>query len=145
MGPVEEGLLIGIGSGVSVSLIVGLMGWVRHRFRRRQQIVFIRRLILEGYKGVSRNYGPFPPDIQISDESLQKQAQNAAFEAMYSRIQDALQGRAKDMTYDQIEGVRNAFFDYEWLKRLNRPVNEEWAGKVFDQLWDLPFLKPPPR
>ena len=82
--------------GVVVSGIVGFLGWLRHRLRRRNQIGYFRKLIVEGYKKFHLDYSSLPRPTD---------ARRAVFEETYREVQAALQGRSDDMTFDQGDGA----------------------------------------
>ena len=111
--------------GVVVSGIVGFLGWLRHRLRRRNQIGYFRKLIVEGYKKFHLDYSSLPRPTD---------ARRAVFEETYREVQAALQGRSDDMTFDQIHDIKRAFFLYEWATLKHGGQIDQVGNQVFDEL-----------
>ena len=130
VGQIVEGLVIGVG----VSISVGFAGWLRHRLRRRKQIGYFRKLIVEGHEKFHRDYSSMP---------VPEDARRAVFDETYREVQAALQGRSDDMTFDQIHGIKRAFFLYEWAVLEHGGRIDQAGNQVFDELSKQQFLKLP--
>lgn len=133
MDSIVEGLVIGIGSGVTLSAIAGFLGWVRHRSRRRDQVGYFRKLIVEGHARFHQDYSA------LSNPAAGK---TAYFDETYREIQAALSSRSSNMTFDQTHGIKRSFFLYEWFFLQQQKGNIDQLGThTFSELRKLRFLK----
>ena len=120
-------VLKGAAGGVAASVILGIMGYLLHRGRRRNQTTYIRRLIVDGRRDTYR-------------KTDRPQVSTAYFQGMCDEVKHALERRSSHMSYDQLRELRNVFFRVPSL-----PQTEDLVSVTFGLLEDerFGFLKLP--
>lgn len=145
---VAEGLIIGVGSGLTTTLIVG--SWRLHaRSRdRRKQMGFIRNLVASKFEQILSATDLPPPEPGEPPPS----ADNVRFgfiRELQSRLQVALSSRATELTYEEVAPL------HEFLAALDRvfadipQLRERFilplpmARNFYDDLQSVSWLKLP--
>ena len=138
--PYIEGVIIGASSGVTAAGLVGIFGWVRHEYRRGKQIEFLRKLLCEGHNQIFTQWEQIQQEV-IAQRETDFQART--MKKLYENVESALQRRCRDMSYDQIKCIHNAFSIYRRATSVNtgRPPISAVHHRTFDALKKISFLR----
>ena len=141
---VLEGIISGVASGLIVGLILAVFFWLTSHFQerreRRDQIQFLSTVIDNFSEQILNNKIRSPNGLNALPESSRDSYKKELFLEMYRQIDSTLQGRASQLTYDEIQDVRRVFQVYIedpdfWL---NAPAAYE---RIFDKARAIKWLK----
>ena len=109
---VAKGLLIGVGAGLTTTLILGMYRWVSRFQDRREQITYIRELIDTEIRRIldatdlSTIIGPIGP---ITADRLRF----VYFRALQSELKVALSTRVTALTYKEVSSLQLVLTNFE--------------------------------
>ena len=140
---VLEGIASGVASGFIVGLILAVFFWLTSHFQkrreRRDQIQFLSTVIDDFSEQILNNKIRSPDGFHALPENSRDSYKKELFLEMYRQIDSALQGRASQLTYDEIQDVRRVFRIYVgdpdfWL---NAPAYE----RIFESVGAIKWLR----
>lgn len=140
-----EGVVIGVSSGIILSVTAGLFGYVRHRFRRLTQIRFLRDVIEDHRKKLSGDFSQSAtaPDGRVL--ATGERIRTGMVQEFLRTIDSALRNRCPEMKYDQTNQVRTILVGYEDLMRGGKHLpGETMTEWLFNRLSEVKFLKVAP-
>ena len=131
-----DGILIGVGSGVVLSLLSAVVLFVSRWKRRRNQIQYIRSLIFD----FRRKILAAEPFRDYTRQDVQK----AYFDDMKRQLSAALEGRATELSFDEVNAIKTIVVGFaDLFPQLI--LNEEGYNKqIFFKLEAVKWLKLPP-
>ena len=135
-----EGCIIGISSGIVVSLFVWLMRFIDNFRARRKQIKRINDIIVEFRKRIYSINKPF--SFQGTPYSVDEQ-RKASFDDMTRQLYSAIDSGSPNLSYDEIQEIRTPFVPYTDLYPDVRP-NIGAFKEMFKTLEKIQWLKLPP-
>ena len=141
MANITEGVIIGVSSGVIVSILL----WLKHdgidyyRNRRKE----IKRLshIIQDFRERIYSAETFNFKGKVVDVNEQRKAY---LDDMIWQLYNALDQGSPNLSYDEKQAVRNPVFPYKKLYPENRP-NIETYNEIFGTFEKLKWLKLPVR
>ena len=100
-----EGLIIGVGAGVTTTVILGVWRW-RIRFKdRREQITFIRDLVTDQIERIL-SATDLPPPALGEDPVSAGSVRYALFRNFQIDLQVALSSRVTSLTYKEVSSLQ---------------------------------------
>ena len=116
-----EGIVIGVSSGLVLSILLGVFGWLRHLYLRSKQLRYIQTVII---KGKCDTHKEGKPTGRVG---------KAYFDAMCREVRWALQWQSSDLSYDQRAAFHNLF------SRILNPPDSATDGTITDDKIDTCF------
>lgn len=150
-----EGVVIGVSSGLILSVVISAIGAVSGAIERRDQIRYLANLLTD-YRDIIL----YDRDETVSSAvkvitpryDSEAQAQVVVRWSLYdnnmrSRLESALQGRASRLSYDEIREVRNAALNHGDVVRRTAPdsgvqnfISEAGYRQLFRRLECIDWL-----
>ena len=142
---VVEGILIGVSSGVILSLFFWVMNFVNKRNEKRNQIEYLRNEITKFRELIHQ---ATELNLQLGSRSVnhsQAQVRKAYFEDMRRQMETILENRASHLSADEIMEVRQVFFtDLFPGVELNSSGYDSLFAELSNIKWlDLPEMSSP--
>ena len=140
---IAEGLIIGVGAGLTTTLILGMYHWFSRFLKRREQITYIREFIDTQIRRILDATDLPPPEGQepITADRLRF----VYFRALQSELQVALSTRVTALTYKEVSSLRRVLANFErvitdlsLIKRGFIPLN--LAQSLYKQFQDLHWI-----
>lgn len=97
---IPEWLWQGVVIGITLSIVLGVTGWVRHRFRRLVQRRAIAKVVIESRRLIYA--GP------IDNPEWVETSPGADMVDLLNSLNDKLKWDSRDMTYSDTKSVREA-------------------------------------
>ena len=144
-----EGLVIGVGAGVTTAVILGVYRWVIRRSNRREQISYIRDIILDHRERIFSAVD-IPPSANFKEGIAADFLRFIYFRDLESGLRVALSSRATALNYQEESSLRKVLADGERMmtdltlsekKVLPEPI----ADSFFESLQKLSWLGLPKR
>ena len=145
---VAEGLLIGVGAGLTTTLILGMYQWFSRYLKRCEQITYIREFIDTQIRRILDATDLPSPEGQ--EQIPADCVRFVYFRALQSELQVALSTRVTALTYKEVSSLQSVLANIErvmsdltLIKRgvmplhLAQSLNEQfqdlnWLGKVIE-------------
>ena len=149
MKEIIEGLVIGVGAGVTTAVILGVYRWLIRLSDRREQISYIRDLIVDHRKRIFSATDKLPDahDEQLIPADIFRFAYIRDFE---SALRVALSSRATALNYQEEASLRKVLADIERVMmdlslRERKIMPAPIASSYFEKLQTLSWLGIPKR
>ena len=135
-----EGVVIGVSSGLILSLFVWVKDFANKRVERREQIKYLAQLIAK-YRDLIYNAETvyLPP---MNREVQRSEFCKAYYEDMRRQLEAAFQNRTSRLSYDEIKKVRDAFYTDLFPTVV---LNDKAYNNIFEELKSIKWLKLLPR
>ena len=128
---VVTGLAIGVASGVTTAILLGIFAWSRRRLERREQVRFIRRYILAVFARIgSLEQGPALPDTGSATGDLRR-PRLARFRALLRDLEVFSNYRLTKLDYEIVAAI----------KRVLQALKDETDVRYPHMTLDLPNLE----
>ena len=140
---VTEGLIIGVGAGLTTTFILGMYHWFSRFLKRREQITYIRefidtqiRLILDAID---------VPPSEILGLIPAGHVRFVYFSELQSELQVALSTRVTALTYKEVSSLQRVLTHIEramkdLLQNEHRIMHLHLAQDLYEQFQDLNWL-----
>lgn len=143
MGTLYEGIVVGVTSGIILSLFFGLWNYVRNKLQRNNQVRFLASTIAEyrelifSAKDVE---GPFPSAMpQPTGPNIKK----AYFDYFVRRVDSIMRERSSQLSYEEVYSVLDIFRFH--LIHPEYVLNDTGYERFFGRLETLDWLTLPKR
>ena len=138
-----EGLLIGVGAGLTTTLLLSMYQLFRRYQDRREQITYLRELIDTHIRLMLDAI-----DVQSTAELIVRTAAHmrfAHFGALQSELQVALSTRVTALTYKEVSSLQRVLTNVEramkdLLQNEHRIMHPHLAQSLYEQFLDLNWL-----
>ena len=139
-----DGLIIGVGAGVTTSAILGTWRWIVRWSDRREQIRYFRDLITASKEPILSTKD-FQPSAQNQKSTTVDHARLALYNALNDDIQTAIKYRASSLTYKEVSSLQRIFTEVNRLKAFfgNFEILPLLIAKenLYDKLEELDWLR----
>ena len=108
---VAEGLLIGVGAGLTTTLILGMYQWFSKYRKRYEQITYIRGFIDTQIRGILNATDLAPPEGQELIKA--DRMRFVYFRILQSELQVALSTRVTALTYKEVSSLQRVLANFE--------------------------------
>lgn len=121
------GLVVGVVGGVVATAILGLFSWAGKKRRRKEQIQFLYRTIIESFERIGTQKphvdvnGYRPPDAIPQRASL--------FDSFLMHMDAALDHRIPDLKYSEVADIRTALANAKSKTSSSTP-KDDWQDLV---------------
>ena len=149
MQDIAEGLIIGVGAGVTTAAILGIWHWAIRWLHRREQIPYIRDLITTQRDRIL-SATDLPPLEPGQNPVPADHLRFVFFRELQSTLLVALSSRATALTYKEISSLQKILADVD-RAMTDLPLRERLvfplaiAQSFFGQLESLTWLRLPNR
>ena len=146
---IAEGLIIGVGAGITTAAILGMWHLLIRSLKRREQIPHIRDLIATQQERIL-SATDLPPLEPGQDPVPADRLRFVFFRELQSALLVALSSRATALTYREISSLQKILADVD-RAMTDLPLRERSvfpraiAQSFFDQLESLTWLRLPNR
>ena len=106
-----SGLIEGVVTGVTISVILGIYGWIKWCVSRRKQINHLRHLISYGYDRIIKESGHYHQK-QVLNKSI---FQYHLFLRIILDIEDALKYRANSLDFKKVHEIKMILIEIDSL------------------------------
>ncbi|MDE0342637.1 MAG: hypothetical protein OXK82_05605 [Deltaproteobacteria bacterium] len=122
------GLLVGVGAGVTSSVILGGYHWIREQRKRQDQVKYIRDCIMESFFQISsdiveREYPGRPPLTEPG------QLRPELFGELLGNLEEAVLYRATALDYSQVFDLKKSILDARNLAENSKVMRERHWGE----------------
>ena len=135
-----EGIVIGVSSGIILSLFFGGKNYINKHVERRDQIKFLAQILVKNRDLIFNAKSMRHPLSGI--EAKREEVRKAYFEDMRRQLESVLQNRASRLSYDEIKEVKDIFFTDLFPDVV---LNEKGYESIFNNLEAIKWLNLPPR
>lgn len=144
---IVEGLIIGVGAGVTTTVILGVWRWLMRFKDRREQITFIRDLVTDQIEHIL-SATDLPPPARGENPVSADSVRYALFRNFQIDLQVALSSRATLFTYKEVSSLQKILANRDWvmadLTLHERKIMPLTIAQSFcDQLQSLCWLELP--
>ena len=140
MSPLLEGVIV----GVTIAALLGLAGWVRARYREREQIRHIRTMLLDSHRRMRTVTDLREGPRHVSADVVRL----LTFQDLLRQIECALAYRSSHLHYDKTFDIRSVLVSatafLKVLETADRHPREMqfYEQNFFEPLGDLEWLGP---
>ena len=135
-----EGVVIGVSSGLILSLFFGGKDFVNKRIERQDQIKYLVQLITKYRDLICKADTEYLP--AVGQKAQKSELRKAYYDDLRRQLEAALQNRTSRLSYDEIKEVRDVFFTDLFPSVV---LNDEGYNNIFEGLKSIKWLKLPPR
>ena len=111
---IVEGLIIGVGAGVTTTVILGVWRWLMRFKDRREQITFIRDLVTDQMEH-TLFATDLPPPARGENPVSADSVRYALFRNFQIDLQVALSSRATLLTYKEVSSLQKILANRDWV------------------------------
>ena len=142
MEKILEGIVIGVTSGIILSLFFWTTGRIENRIERRDQIRYLASVI-ETSRGLIYSAETIEITLGSKKQRLERDdIRKTYYDDMRRQVDSILQGRASRLSYDEINEVRNVFYTDLYPTVV---LNDKGYNNIFGKLESIEWLKLSPR
>ena len=141
---ITEGIIIGVSSGVIVSLFLGIKYFIQIQWNKHKEIKRLRNIIENFRPRIYR--APATAKSIVESYGLKttaKELQKASFDEMKRQLNDALDRGSPNLSYDKKQQVGNVLYSFSIIAD-NFLKPEAYRKEIFEKLEKLKWLKLPP-
>ena len=139
-----EGFVIGVSASIVSAVLLGTLHWVRHLWRRREQLRFVSRLLREALPHLNQMTDLYADDgRKLADGEAVRAVR---MKQLINDVQSALRERCQDVSYDHLYAIWNPFdvYYYRLIKDAGHELGEDIYKVIYYKLSRLPFLNVDP-
>ena len=140
-----QGIVIGVFSGLTLSLIFGIVTRIRNCWTRHKQILYLRQILIIGRERIYTakegriEEGGFYRNIPVESIRL------ALYIEMHKDLFSALQERTSGLKYEEMYSVKKAFQAIDEFLSQEKGIHLHLYEKAFSDLEKRSWLNLPAR
>ena len=136
-GKFVEGLLIGIGVGVTSSIILGTFHWIRRRLMRHEQVKHLKQCIIGAFSRIQSHAG-LQGDAEGAPSVNAEQLRPMFLEGFLRDIKVAVNYRTTALTADQIFDLQRCLAGADAFVIFTRFGVRQYQQSVGQEITDAP-------
>ena len=136
-----KAVVIGVSSGIIVSLFLGVNDFANKRIERQDQIKYLVQEITMYREFISNAEARY--HRRAKREIQRRELQKAYYDNMRQKLEEALQNNASRLSFEEIKELRDVFLFIDSLPPNG--FDDERYNYIFERLKSIKWLKLPPR